>query len=170
VKDLTELLRHYEQGEFIRNREGSTIQRLKRRAHITAQMEKISVRLGPKGEQVSAEDFAAVRHYADRKDHVSAEANKAIIAALARLEARMAAAEEAMHIALDHCEALTAALRETVDIIEWMSGSMDFGPEGKAHEGWIKARDRYVLARAALATSEQATEEGAQVVADLRKR
>lgn len=37
---------------------------------------------------------------------------------------------------------LEEALREALDIIVWMSGADDFGPEGKAHEGWKKARDK----------------------------
>jgi hypothetical protein len=37
-------------------------------------------------------------------------------------------------------EELEAALLEAEGAIEWMSGSADFGPEGQAHDGWIKIR------------------------------
>jgi hypothetical protein len=112
---------------------------------------------------MSAEDFAAVRHYADRKDHVSAEANKAIIAALARLEARLAEqhelilrgqTREAEILRLEaNCEALTAALRECRGLFSELRGdwSDNRGP----------CREGFRIIDAALATSEQATEEGA---------
>ena len=35
---------------------------------------------------------------------------------------------------------LLVALEEAIDTIIWMSGSADFGSEGQAHEGWMKAR------------------------------
>lgn len=35
---------------------------------------------------------------------------------------------------------LREALHLAWGIIEWMSGSPDFGPGGKAHEGWVKAQ------------------------------
>jgi hypothetical protein len=35
---------------------------------------------------------------------------------------------------------LQEALHLAWGIIEWMSGSPDFGPGGTAHEGWIKAQ------------------------------
>lgn len=31
-------------------------------------------------------------------------------------------------------------LREAYHAIQWMSGSSDFSPEGKAHQGWLKTR------------------------------
>jgi hypothetical protein len=35
---------------------------------------------------------------------------------------------------------LKSALWDACGTIEWMSGSPDFGPEGKAHVGWVKAQ------------------------------
>jgi len=35
-----------------------------------------------------------------------------------------------------------SALNEAINIIIWMSGAEDFGPGGKANEGWVKARER----------------------------
>lgn len=34
------------------------------------------------------------------------------------------------------------ALDESLNDIVWMSGSSDFAPEGQAHQGWVKARER----------------------------
>lgn len=31
-------------------------------------------------------------------------------------------------------------LGELIDAVQWMSGASDFGPDGNAHEGWIKTR------------------------------
>ena len=45
---------------------------------------------------------------------------------------------------------LAAALEEANGIIEWMSGSDDFGPSGQAHFGWLNAREKYLKSRAAL--------------------
>jgi hypothetical protein len=46
------------------------------------------------------------------------------------------------------------ALANAIEDIQWMSAASDFGPDGKAHAGWIKVRlrlTRYeeVLAKAA---------------------
>ena len=35
---------------------------------------------------------------------------------------------------------LREGLRDALGIITWMSGSDDFGPGGKAEEGWVKTR------------------------------
>ena len=40
------------------------------------------------------------------------------------------------------------ALEELEGIIEWMSGSNDFGPEGCARDGWIRARYKCTAAHA----------------------
>ena len=136
---------------------------------------------------MSAEDFAAVRHYADRKDHVSAEANKAIIAALARLEARQRELEsvegvqnleariakeyeESLEAAEAKVEALTAALRGMLDAAELILSQKSVLVPGSSSAGIVDIKDGlYALqqslaaARAALATSEQArTEAGAK--------
>lgn len=46
---------------------------------------------------------------------------------------------------------LRDALESIVDIIFWMSGSNDFGPEGQAHKGWVASQPALAKARAALA-------------------
>ena len=33
-------------------------------------------------------------------------------------------------------------LNEMIETVQWMSGSADFGPDGQAHEGWLKAREK----------------------------
>ncbi len=43
-------------------------------------------------------------------------------------------------------EELVLALAKACDVATWMSGSPSFGPEGKAHEGWIKQRERLFAA------------------------
>jgi hypothetical protein len=43
------------------------------------------------------------------------------------------------------------ALRDVLDVAIWMSGSPSFGPEGEAHEGWVKARPKLDAAAAFLA-------------------
>jgi len=34
------------------------------------------------------------------------------------------------------------ALIDALDIIQWMSGSYDFAPEGKAYKGWMKVQGK----------------------------
>lgn len=46
---------------------------------------------------------------------------------------------------------LVAALEEVVALAQWMSGSGDFAPEGKAHEGWVKQRPDLFAAMSLLA-------------------
>jgi hypothetical protein len=36
---------------------------------------------------------------------------------------------------------LEHALGDALDVAIWMSGSPSFGPQGEAHEGWVKMRD-----------------------------
>lgn len=43
-----------------------------------------------------------------------------------------------------------ALLGEAVEIIQWMSGSADFGTGGQAHEGWVKNRERLAVMMKAL--------------------
>jgi hypothetical protein len=50
----------------------------------------------------------------------------------------------------DLVEACVAA----IEIINWMSGSADFGPGGQAHTGWIKAQPAIADIRAAIAKAE----------------
>ncbi len=45
---------------------------------------------------------------------------------------------------------LREAGREACDVAIWMSGSSSFSPEGEAHEGWIKQRERLYKAIEAL--------------------
>jgi hypothetical protein len=47
--------------------------------------------------------------------------------------------DAAERLAEDH-EELVEALGDAIGVIQWMSGSNDFSPEGVAHEGWGKAR------------------------------
>ena len=45
---------------------------------------------------------------------------------------------------------LRAALADAVDVATWMSGSPSFSPEGEAHEGWLKQREKLYAAMAVL--------------------
>lgn len=54
------------------------------------------------------------------------EDNERLSAAVSQLNVRVAA--------------LVAGLRKGIQTVEWMSGSPDFGPDGMAHEGWVKAK------------------------------
>lgn len=54
--------------------------------------------------------------------------------------------------ALAEVERLRAEALFLLGTVEWMTGSPDFGPEGVAHEGWLRVRDRVDAARAALST------------------
>lgn len=45
---------------------------------------------------------------------------------------------------------LRAALQDACDVAVWMSGSPSFSPEGEAHEGWIKQREKLFAALAVL--------------------
>lgn len=38
---------------------------------------------------------------------------------------------------------LRRSLKDALGIIQWMSGSYSFSPEGEAYKGWIKAKKRY---------------------------
>lgn len=38
--------------------------------------------------------------------------------------------------------ALLGLLNNAMEDIYWMSAASDFGPEGQAHEGWVKVRNR----------------------------
>lgn len=46
---------------------------------------------------------------------------------------------------------LLEALKEMTDMVIWMSGSPDFGPDGQAHEGWLRNRDKVNKALDAIA-------------------
>jgi hypothetical protein len=52
------------------------------------------------------------------------------------------------------------ALREAIADIQWMSAASDFGPEGVAHEGWIKVRDKLKRYDTALALAGAKKESG----------
>lgn len=39
---------------------------------------------------------------------------------------------------------MLSAIEEVVGIATWMSGSSDFGPEGKARDGWRQAQPRLI--------------------------
>ena len=70
-------------------------------------------------------------------------------------EARNATAREkvAHQKSLSALAGMREALANAVGVIQWMSGSPSFAPEGEAHKGWIKARSE--LAKwAALAANE----------------
>ena len=47
-------------------------------------------------------------------------------------------------------ETLRTHLREVCDLAIWMSGSPSFAPEGEAHEGWVKGREKLFAALEAL--------------------
>lgn len=51
-------------------------------------------------------------------------------------------------------ERLLAHISKAVDIINWMTGSGDFGPAGQAHGGWLKMLP-YVEQLRALAAREE---------------
>jgi hypothetical protein len=36
---------------------------------------------------------------------------------------------------------LVEALKEATSTVQWMSAASDFGPDGQAHEGWVRVRD-----------------------------
>jgi hypothetical protein len=50
--------------------------------------------------------------------------------------------EDAVDDRSRYVEELRQALRDALDAIVWMSGSPSFGPDGEAHEGWVKVRDQ----------------------------
>ena len=64
--------------------------------------------------------------------------------------AEVTAAYEAAVTDAARAAKLGAALRGCLDDLIWMSGSPSFGPEGEAHEGWRKVRDRIDTYYAAL--------------------
>lgn len=45
---------------------------------------------------------------------------------------------------------LKEALETACDVAIWMSGSPSFSPEGEAHDGWVKQRERLYEAMAVL--------------------
>ena len=49
---------------------------------------------------------------------------------------------------------LLAATKNALDIIQWMSGSPSFSPEGEASIGWAKAQPRIQAIRDAIADAE----------------
>lgn len=46
---------------------------------------------------------------------------------------------------------LVEALRTTLDDLYWMSAASDFGPDGQAHAGWVKVREKAKATSALLA-------------------
>jgi hypothetical protein len=57
-----------------------------------------------------------------------------------RLNGRIAEMEAERETLKSQVSRLKSALWDACGTIEWMSGSPDFGPEGKAHVGWVKAQ------------------------------
>lgn len=65
----------------------------------------------------------------------------------AALRVTLASVEQNYQTVVKNCErrdkeiaALKARLAETQGALQWCSGSDDFSPGGKAHEGWLKVR------------------------------
>jgi hypothetical protein len=46
-------------------------------------------------------------------------------------------------------------LADLADLTIWMTGSADFGPEGQAHEGWVKGKPALDRALAFLAETDE---------------
>lgn len=55
---------------------------------------------------------------------------------------------EVVYARADAAKKVRLHLDEMIETVIWMSGSADFGPEGQAHEGWIKAREKLNAAMA----------------------
>ena len=95
-------------------------------------------------EKANAELIAALRNAAP-----------ALIARVRELEAEVEGRKQVQERAANWLKQrglriakLEAALREIVDRAEWMTGSSDFAPGGRAHEGFARLRVADVIANA----------------------
>lgn len=77
---------------------------------------------------------------------------KAVIAQVGNPHDRdlIAASRTAVPSLISEVERLREALEEAISDIYWMSAASDFGPDGQAHNGWVKVREKTDRARALL--------------------
>lgn len=67
------------------------------------------------------------------------------------LAAALAASQELVAELEAKVAGLERLLGDADEIIIWMSGAPGFGPNGQAHQGWLKMQERIIEIRAALA-------------------